>query len=220
MGSRRLPEKVVRDLGGRPLLAHLLDGLRHTELTDAVIATTSSERSDDRVAELCRAEEVECFRGPLDDVNLRMLEAAEQYDLQTVVRISGDSPLLDQRLVDRAVALFREGGHDLVTNVFPRSFPRGQSVEVFDVAVLRRVRAGSSSPEELEHVTAPIYQHPEWYRIVNFSHVPNLEHINMSVDTAEDAARVDRLLRSLSRPRWSYPLDELVERWLELDAST
>ena len=69
-------------------------------------------------------------RGPLQDVAGRFLEVVERFGLDAFVRVTGDSPLIDQRLVDHGIDLFREGGADVVTNVFPSTFPSGQSLEV------------------------------------------------------------------------------------------
>ena len=55
-------------------------------------------------------------------------ESNEHY--KSFVRISADSPLIDPSLIDKAVTLFKKNRFDIVTNVFPRTFPKGFSVEV------------------------------------------------------------------------------------------
>ncbi|MEZ5100173.1 MAG: hypothetical protein R3C15_10325 [Thermoleophilia bacterium] len=52
MSSARLPGKVLRELAGRPLLAHVLDRVRQVGNADVVVLATSTEASDDPVAEL------------------------------------------------------------------------------------------------------------------------------------------------------------------------
>jgi spore coat polysaccharide biosynthesis protein SpsF len=99
MSSSRLPGKVLREVQGRALLGHLLDGLRQAKGPDTLLVATSVDPSDDAV-----------WRGPLDDVAARFLGAAEAASLDAAVRICADSPLLDPALVDQAVALFRLGG--------------------------------------------------------------------------------------------------------------
>src|SRR5207237_10689417 len=109
--------------------------------------------ADDAIAGFCAELGVPCHRGPHDDVAGRLLEAAERAELHGFVRVNGDSPLLDQALVDRGVRLFAAGGRDLVTNVRPRSFPRGQSVEVIGSAALRAALPRLTAPGEREHGT-------------------------------------------------------------------
>ena len=110
MGSSRLPGKVLADLGGRPALAWLVERMERAAEVDVVVVATSVEAADDPVAAFCSERGVKLHRGPLEDLAARVLGAAEAFGFDAVVRVNGDSPLLDQRLVDRGVALLREIG--------------------------------------------------------------------------------------------------------------
>jgi len=195
MSSQRLPGKVLLPLSGRPVLAWLLDRLDGFE----VVVATSVEASDDPVAEFCAAHRVECFRGPLEDVAARFAGVVERYALDAFVRVSGDSPLLDPTLVARALELFGETEPDLATNVFPRSYPPGQSVEVVDAAVFLAARPEFAA-DEREHVTTFFYAHPERFRIENFAVPVPYDGPSHALDTPDDLARIDAWLRALPRP--------------------
>src|SRR5207249_4574865 len=104
----------------------LLERLEHADTLDAVIVATSQDASDDAVAAHCAARGTDCHRGPLDDVATRVFDAARGAGLDAFVRVNADSPLLDQRLVDRGVSIMRASDACLVTNVRPRTFPPGQ----------------------------------------------------------------------------------------------
>src|SRR5262245_42610822 len=106
--SARLPGKVLRPMAGRPMLAHLFDRVHRASEPDAVWLATSTDASDDPVASLAAALGVACHRGPLDDVLGRFIGAAEAARAAAVVRVNGDSPLLDPALIDRAIGLYRE----------------------------------------------------------------------------------------------------------------
>lgn len=203
MSSWRLPGKVLAPLAGRPLLGRLLDALRQAKEPDLLLVATSADASDDPVAAFCQSEGAPCFRGPLDDVAARFLAAAEAYGLDAFVRICGDSPLLDPRLVDEAVALFRAADADLVTNVLRRTFPKGQSVEVVRTQSLRRAVAAMTDAQDREHVTRHFYACPERYRIRAFESGGDFGGTNLCVDTPEDLARVERLFSLLETPAWS-----------------
>lgn len=201
MNSARVPGKVLRPLAGRPLLGHLLDRL--TRLDMPLVLATSAHPSDDAIADFCAAEEVSVHRGALEDVAARFVGAAREHGIDPIVRVSGDSPLLDPELVLRAAALWEPG--TLVTNVRPRSFPTGQSVEAFELAALE---AAEIAPEAREHVTPVLY---EQLNVRNFSHAPNLSHLRLTLDTDEDAARLDALFARMDRPPADYSLAEIVE---------
>jgi spore coat polysaccharide biosynthesis protein SpsF (cytidylyltransferase family) len=212
MGSARLAGKVLGDLAGRPALDWLFERLAHAGELDRIVLATSTGPDDDPVAEFGRARGLAVHRGPLHDVAARVLGAADAFGLDAVVRVNGDSPVLDQRLVDRGVELLRASGADLVSNVRPRSFPPGQSVEVLRTEILRAAVARMHDDDDREHVTGWLYRHPEEVRIVRFEHDPPVTAPRLTLDEPADHARLEALLSGLERPHWDYRWDELVAR--------
>jgi spore coat polysaccharide biosynthesis protein SpsF len=211
MSSRRLPGKVLAPLAGRPMLDLVLERLTHAALVDTVVVTTSSEPDDDPVAAFCEARGTPVFRGALDDVAGRMCAAAEAHGLSGLVRISGDSPFIDQALVDRAVDLHAKTGAEVVTNVHPvRTFPLGQSVELLELGTLRRALELMESAGEREHVTGAVYRRTDAFRLVSFSGPEDCSALRLVVDDPEDAALAQRVLARMERPHWQYGWRDVV----------
>jgi spore coat polysaccharide biosynthesis protein SpsF len=202
VSSQRLPGKILMKLGDRPSLEYLLDSLGHAVRLDQVVVATSIDPSDETTAAFALAQGVACCRGPLDDVAARLLLAGEEYHADGIVRINADSPLIDPALVDQAVGLFLEGGVDVVTNVRPRTFPKGQSVEVIALAALRRAVAGMTTVHEREHVTPYIYAHPEQFSIRAFVTDQPRPDVQLSIDDAADFARCSAIIEALPAPPW------------------
>jgi spore coat polysaccharide biosynthesis protein SpsF (cytidylyltransferase family) len=73
---------------------------------DGIVLATSADPSDAATAEFAAARGISCYRGPLEDVAARLLQAGEAGRAGAIVRINGDSPLLDPALVDHPVGLF------------------------------------------------------------------------------------------------------------------
>ncbi len=177
-----------------------------------MLVLAPSDATDDyAVADLGKHLGVRVERGSLDDVVSRFLGAAQRCGVASFVRVSGDSPLLDPALVDRAVDLFEEQPVDLVTNVFPRSFPKGQSVEVVAVEALERAAAASTDPADREHVTRHLYRHSDRFRIRNFAHDRNEGDMQLSVDTGDDFELFSAMVAQMTRPHWDYGVNELIE---------
>jgi spore coat polysaccharide biosynthesis protein SpsF len=207
---------VLMALAGRPALGYLLERLEHASTLAAVVVATSREPADDAVASYCASGGVDCHRGDEDDVAARLLDAAERFEFDAFVRVNGDSPLLDQALVDRGVRLFAAGGCDLVTNVRPRSFPRGQSVEVISAHALRAALPRLSAPGDREHVTAGLYRDPGLLAIENFDAGgygvgPDGGDVRLVLDTPGDAVAIERILEAMERPHWDYGWREVLE---------
>jgi spore coat polysaccharide biosynthesis protein SpsF len=209
--SRRLPGKVLRPLQNRPMIAHTIKRLLSVERVDEVMIATSTDPTDDAIAEFATVLGVVCWRGALEDVLGRIQEASTARSADAVVRISGDSPLIDPAIIRRAIALFLSCDADLITNVFPRSFPRGQSVEVLSRAALERLAAEATEASDREHVTTYAYAHPERFAIRNFVAERPRPELQLSVDTESDMAVVSALIATLGE-RAEFPtVGELID---------
>lgn len=200
----------MTDLLGSPMLGHLLDRLDQCDGIDGLIVATSDSPSDDQIAAYTAGRGVACYRGDLNDVAARMIGAADAMKADALVRVSGDSPLLDPALVTAAVEAFRSQNLDLVTNVRQRTFPKGQSVEVTSLSALRLAWSNGMTDDEREHVTKYFYERPEAFSILNLTHEPACGDIQLSVDTLEDLNRVKALLGRLGKPYCRHRLADIL----------
>lgn len=217
--SRRLPGKALRNIAGRPLLGHVLDRAQRTrdelagEFDDEflVVVATSNRAVDDGIASFALAEGVALYRGAAHDVAGRALACAEEHGLKRFIRICGDSPFFDFELVRRLLSLARKKDLDLATNVFPRSFPVGTSIEVISTNAIKRVIEASQAPEDREHITRYIYDHPAEFRIENLraGHL-HYQGVTLSVDDPEDLARATWIVETLGKPADLATLDEVT----------
>jgi spore coat polysaccharide biosynthesis protein SpsF len=211
MSSRRLPGKVLMRIGNVTLLQQLVEGCRHVGNVDGLCVATSTDPSDDAIAEHCAQLRVDCRRGPLNDVALRFIEAARACGFDAAVRISADSPLIDPSLIEDLVRRYRDAEDcDLATNVLRRTYPSGMSGEVICIDTLARVHPAMNAHER-EHVTPFFYARPQDYRIVSLERAEPLTGTKFSVDTPEDFRRISALVARLDRPYWEYGLDRLAE---------
>lgn len=188
--SRRLPGKALRAIGDRPLLGRVVDRAKRVSGVDEIVVATSERAIDDVIADFASAEGVGVFRGHAEDVLGRCLACIDQRRFDLFVRISGDSPFMDPGLVDRMLILHQGSPYDIVTNVFPRSFPPGLSVEVVSAEAIRRLSGLTTDSEDREHVTRYFYRHPDEFRIHNVlapSFLFDAPHL--AVDDETDLAR-------------------------------
>ncbi len=219
MTSQRLPGKVLTQIAGRPLLGYLLERLQRCTRAARVVVLTSKDRSDDPLFDFCQQAGHECFRGDLANVARRFSDALDYYGFKALVRISGDSPMLDQSLVDRAIEVFQAGEYDLVTNIFPRTWPPGQSVEVIAAEAFRRGCAGMSTPAHFEHVTPYFYENHHRFTVVTIASREQLREVRLSVDTKADLDVFRRIVGRMDRPHWQYGLTEIVELYRQVTAT-
>jgi spore coat polysaccharide biosynthesis protein SpsF len=200
-GSTRLPGKVLMPLLGEPMIVRELERLAQATTLDELVVASSTDPSDDELADVVAAAGVEVRRGSLDDVLGRFLQIVDEFDPATVVRLTGDTPLTDPDVLDRIVDSHREGGADYTSNAIQRSYPRGLDVEAVEADALRRMRELGPDAEEREHVTIGIYRRPDVFRLQAVTQTPDRSDLRWTVDEPADFAFVERVYAAL------YPTD-------------
>lgn len=209
--SSRLPGKVLRPLAGRPMLERVIERASASGCVHPVVVATSTGLADGPIHLLCQKLEVPCFRGAHENVAARVLAAIRHFRLDAFVRICADSPLIDPQLIRTAVELYRTGRYDIVTNNLHRTFPAGQTVELIRAQTFRDGFARMHAPEHFEHVTRFFYEHAEDFRVFNFTAKQDFSAERLVVDTPDDLARMDKLIRQLETDAGSCSLRDILE---------
>ena len=153
MGSTRLPNKVMKPIGGSPMIQLLLARLSCAAEVDEIVVATSEDARNQRLADHVSALGYRCYRGSENDVLNRYLTAAKEAAADVVVRITGDCPLIDPTLVDLVIRRFKEEGVDYFSNTVPRTYPDGLDIEVFTFAAIERASLETDKAFDREHVT-------------------------------------------------------------------
>jgi spore coat polysaccharide biosynthesis protein SpsF len=174
-----------------------VDRVRRAKLVNEVVLATSTDPSDDPLAELCRQRGVTCVRGSLNDVLDRFRTAAQAANADVVVRITADCPLIDPAVVDAVVARLVDDpeGCDYASNILRRTYPRGLDTEALWTDALERIARLGTSPEAREHVTWFAYrERPDLFLLGSVEDGdPELANLDWSVDTETDLELVRRL---------------------------
>ena len=208
--SQRLPGKVLHRVQGKPLLKYILERLQYVEKLSRVVITTSNNQDDDVIEAFCACCGIACYRGELENVIERFYGTLSEFPMDAFVRVNGDSPLIDSELIRRGMAVFSEGVYDIVTNVFPRSYPKGQSVEIVSSRVFMENTKRVKEKDEYEHVTKFFYNNAHEFQIYNMASELDLSSIQLSVDTHEDMNVFASIVSRMNRPHWTYGLDEVL----------
>lgn len=219
MTSSRLSGKVMLDLAGAPVLVRVVERGKCSACVDVVAVATSTDSSDDQIAELCKQQDIACFRGLLDDVLSRYAGAARALKCDTVVRITSDCPLIDPKIIDLCIEAFQKGHYDYISNCTGggRTFPRGLDVEVFSTVALLRADKVAKEPYEREHVTPFLWQNKQSL----FSVGPTLEAsptyrrpYRLTLDYPEDYELINGIYAHFSGPDSVIDVPEVL-RYLD-----
>ena len=207
--SERLPSKVLRDLFGKPLIAHVIERLRLTNGIDRVVMAVPEEDEEilGEIAENCGAE---IFCGPADDVLERFHMVTRVYDSPFIIRATGDNPLLDTEMLSKAIEEVKSGQWDMVGT---EGLPLGSAAEVFPVGLLDLMRYAATEDYHREHVTAYLYEHENEFNVKRIK-VPKRLHaprLRLTVDTEDDFRLIRTVYDKLYIPGTIIDLGEVIE---------
>jgi len=194
MSSRRFPGKVLAPFRSEPTIVHVLRAVEAVVGRQAIVVATSTDPSDDVLAGFLRGIGVAVVRGDLDNVLSRFQQAAAATDVEWILRIGADSPMLDAAVLRRVIDAAGTGSWDVVTTTFPRTFPKGRNAELVRRTSLMAIDAAAATPEEREHVTTFFYRRSGEYRILNVeSGDAALANESLAVDTPDDLVRLEHM---------------------------
>ena len=209
LGSSRLPGKALLPLAGRPLIAHAMSALRGVEADHWALIT--DPESAEALQPIAEQGGYELFVGHPHHVLNRYVAAARTFGVTTIVRATGDNPLVSAALAQSACDLHRREGADLTGW---DDLPVGTGVEVVERAALEIALSESADPYEHEHVTPFVYRRQDRFRVVRRAadgrfRMPDAQ---VTVDTPDDYLRVQRLFGECYRGT-PVKIEEVIE-WL------
>lgn len=222
-GSTRLPGKVLMEIAGQTMLAHVVQRTQRARLIDGLVIATSNLTADDAIVEECGRLGAAVFRGEERDVLGRYYGAAMAARADLIVRVTADCPLTDPEMVDahveRMLAVWQKA--DLVTNMMRQTFPLGLAVEAMPFDALQRMHRMSDSAHLREHVTTLAYERPELFSISHVLYTEDLSDMRWTVDTPEDLEFVRRIFGEFRNNRFGWqeilPILDRHNDWMDIN---
>ncbi len=207
MASKRLPGKVMLPLVGKPVIQHIVERLQN--VPDAlVIVATSIEPTDDCLSEFCNQQRYCVVRGDEANVLHRFLLAIDKFNLETVVRITGDSPLIDSGVVATMLSQFKKSNVDYFSNLNPRTLPRGYGCEIFKAPLVKAAFMERKTDDVGEYGVIPYLQrNTPRLKTANFQIDQDHSSYRLTLDMPEDYAVISKVYDALyaKNPNFSYP---------------
>jgi len=209
MGSTRFPNKVMRNINGVPMIELLLRRLAKARRINQIVLATSDDPRNQPLVDHVRKLGFTVYQGSENDVLDRYYQAARLVLPDTVVRITGDCPLIDPELVDKIIESYETQSVDYMCNILPPSYPDGLDIEVFSLSALERAANEAAKPAEREHVT-PFIRESGLFKTGNIAHDQNFSQERWTVDEAADFEVISAVFNHF-HPRTDFT-------WLEVMA--
>jgi len=215
MQSKRLPGKAMIDILGKSLLERVIERTQKINLIDHISVATSNLTQDDIIYNYAISKGIDIYRGDENDVAMRAFETGSFFKYDCFVRICGDRPFFDGKIVDELIRIHKKNKNDLTTNMFPRTIPSGFTVEIINMSTLNKVIEHTTDKHNREHITNYIYTNPKEFKIENIEHFKNtnfdFKTLNLTVDTIDDIEKTEYIARELKNKNQYNDLDEVIK---------
>ncbi len=200
MGSTRLPGKILMEVDDKSILEYEIERLRQSKLIDKIVIATTTNAEDDKTEAFCNKVNIDCFRGSENDVLERYARCAEKYpEFNSILRITGDCPLIDPHVIDELILFFDKEELDYASNteLGRETYPNGVDAEILTRETLARTHEEATLPSDREHVTLYIRNSDKFIKKY-IRNAENLSSYRFTVDSKEDFDVVSFLIKNSS----------------------
>lgn len=218
MGSTRLPRKILREFyNGKSLLEIVIENLQKVNGAKVIVATSVNPNNDELDAYL-KERKIPVFRGSENDVLSRFIGAAEDNNVDGIIRICSDNPFLDWHgvayLVEKAKTVDADYIGYRINNTPSIKTHFGFWGEFVTLKALKHVDATTDDSLAHEHVTIHIYTHPEKYKcewIECPDYLQGRNDIRLTVDNEEDFLNAQEVYAALRESNPDFDLVDVVK---------
>ena len=213
MSSTRLPGKVLMDVEGQEMLFRQVDRLQHGLGGIPLVVATSHDKTDDCIESFCTEKGFSCFRGPLDDVMLRFILCAEEFDFDYIIRVGGDDPLIDPICCTTLVEMNECERHDLMYASNRKGWPYGCAAELISKEALKSIHNSTNDGYYREHTTPYFYDNPDRFKIMKVSSPLEINRPDyyFTVDFLNDIELVREVFKLLKSEGNYFSMKQLID---------
>ncbi len=196
MSSTRLPGKIMMPINYKPLLFYTLNQVKQCKSISKIIVATTNLQEDDEIVRYVKSQNLDVFRGDAENVLDRYFHCAKEFNLDIIVRVTSDCPLIDPEIIDKCVKKFENKNLDYLSNVNkkvgddwiydPCGFPSGFAVEVFIFNALENAWKNAKKYSEREHVTQYMLNNPNKFKIGGLENQENFSDLRLTIDHQVD----------------------------------
>ena len=128
VGSSRFPGKILKKLNRKPSILRMIDRVKLSKNIEEIWIATGVSSENDQLEKVLKNSDVRVFRGDEDDVLSRFSCIQKKTNAKTIVRLTGDCPLIDPLIIDQVINLYIKERVDYASNTINRTFPDGLDV--------------------------------------------------------------------------------------------
>ncbi|MBN2162143.1 MAG: 3-deoxy-manno-octulosonate cytidylyltransferase [Pontiellaceae bacterium] len=157
-GSTRFPGKSLAMISGKPMVQWVVERVRQARMLDAVVVATDDQRIADCVIGMgIDGVSVAMTRPDHPSGTDRIAEAVQAMDIDAVINVQGDEPLIDPALIDELAGVISSGEWDMAT----AATPIHDETQIIDPSVVKALFNRSGQALYFSRSTIPHIREPE-----------------------------------------------------------
>ncbi len=209
LNSLRYPNKVLEKINNKSVIEILLKRLKKSKKIHQIIVATTNKPIDDKLENEVLRLGFNCFRGSENHVLKRYVDAATAFNGDIIVRITGDCPLIDPKIVDECIDLFLSSDEiDYCSNAIPPSFPDGLDVEVMKLSDLKKILNNNYKKTNNEYITSHLIKSKR-YKKVSYKNDVDLSHLRLTLDEPIDLKLLKKIFEYF-KPSIYFSWDKIL----------
>lgn len=206
-GSRRLPEKHLQEVLGKPIIWYLIKRLKKIKLLNEIVLATTKLKEDLKLIKIAKQLKIKFFQGSEHDVLGRVTEAAKKFKADLIFDVSGDCPLIDPEIAEQAIKTFLENKKlDFLSTHWILSYPDGLNVSLVTKDFLIKSNRMVTNKIDRDGLYALMFKYPQKFKTLFMIAPKQLRRPNISLllDEYKDFLFLKEILSKLIKKRGIY----------------
>lgn len=197
--SKRLPKKHFFKINSKMRIIDLcILRLKKAKLVKKIFLCTTKRKDDDSFINVSKLHNIGLFRGSTLNVAKRIIDCAKENNIQTIVRITADCPIVDPKIIDECIKLHLKKKSEYTSNILNLSFPDGLDVEIVNLDTLTKSQKSCNTKSNKEHVTLYIRK-SKLFKKYNYKNNVNYSNRRWTLDNLDDFLFLKKVIKYFHR---------------------
>ena len=197
--SSRFPNKIIEKIDNKTLINILIDRLKKSSFIGNIVLAIPKNKKNEILNKVLK-KDIKIFKGKENDVLDRYYKAAKKYKADIIIRICGDCPLIDPKVIDKIIKYYLNNNFDYVSNTIKPTYPDGLDVEVFNFETLKKTWKEAKSKQDREHVTKFMLKKSKFTK-KNISYNNDLSNLRLTIDEKIDLVQIKKIYNKLKKTK-------------------
>ena len=200
LDSKRLPGKcLIQIFKKKNILECIILQLSKIKNLDKPILAIPNDKINNPLEKFALKNDIKFYRGKKNNVAKRVLDCANFVKADYILRINGDSPIVDKDLISSAINNKKFSQFYYHSNIIERTYPYGITLQIIKRNFLKKLLMSNKNKNHLEHIT-PLFNNKKYFKYYRSyklkAHLPWKKSVTL--DTTTDYKKLKKLFKNIN----------------------